>query len=72
MSLPPLPVKVLLPLLPIIRLLPVLPVPLRFVVPVRVRFSMLAKLARLKVILDWIVSVPSLASSVMVSVVVST
>ena len=72
LSIPAPPLRMLLPA-PLLRmLLPALPVPLIAAVPVRVRFSMFGKAARLKVMLDSILSVPSLAFSVIVSVALST
>ena len=51
-SLPKPPLRMLFPVLPVMTLLPSFPVPLIAVVPVRVRFSILLKVARVKVTLD--------------------
>ncbi|PSF34986.1 hypothetical protein C7H19_17720 [Aphanothece hegewaldii CCALA 016] len=71
-SIPAPPSRILLPVFPVITLFSAFPVPLMLSVPVKVKFSTFAIAARLNVILALIVSFPSLAFSVMISVVVST
>ena len=71
-SLPAPPSSTLFAALPVMTLLPALPVPLIAVVPVSVRFSTLVSVASENVIDEFTVSVPAFASSVIVSVVVST
>ena len=62
-SLPTAPVSVLTPELPMMMLASALPVPSAAAVPVSVRFSIVGRTARLRVIVETILSVPAVSTT---------